>query len=127
MRESVRVNLILGARKIDVLAFGAVELDSGTARHVGGTHRQARLPPAANTGAAPELGGFVLLEHSRHAARGEDEAHVDQAIEHLSGALHEFVLLLVQDLIAGGLCVQDQVQRVIVVRHLQSPAQVEMD
>ena len=41
-----------------------------------------------------------------------------EAIEGLCCALHQLMLLIRQDLCAGRVSIQDQVQRIVIVRHL---------
>lgn len=58
-------------------------------RNVALPHRETRLPPAEDPRAPSELDLLVLLEHARQAPRGEHEACVDEAVEHLRGRLDD--------------------------------------
>mmetsp|Transcript_17567 Transcript_17567/g.52770 ORF Transcript_17567/g.52770 Transcript_17567/m.52770 type:complete len:201 (+) Transcript_17567:934-1536(+) len=124
---AVHITLIFGAGVVDVFALGAEDFDGALPGHICNSHRQARLPIAEDPRAPPELARLELFEHGAHAAGGEDEADVDEAVEHLGRALHQLMLLLRQDLRCAAVRVQDQIQCVIIVRHLGGEAaQVEV-
>ena len=66
----------------------------------------------------PAAGIHCTIRPYLHAPSGEDEAHVDEAIEHFCSALNQLMLLLSQDLVGAGLRVQDEVQGIVIVWHL---------
>lgn len=112
------VHLILGPWVVDLLALGAENFHCALPGHVAGAHGQAGLTVAQHPGAASKLARLVLFIHGAHASAGEDVAHVDEAIQGLCCALHELVLLVCQDLCAGRVGVEDQIQRIVIVGHL---------
>mmetsp|Transcript_11527 Transcript_11527/g.32689 ORF Transcript_11527/g.32689 Transcript_11527/m.32689 type:complete len:287 (-) Transcript_11527:422-1282(-) len=124
---AVDVAVVLGPRVVDVLTLGAVHLDGAAARYVRVPHRQAGLPIAVYSGTPPKVQVLVLLKHGTQPTRGQYVAHVDEAIQKLSCTLDHLMLLLRQDLVRGGVHIQDQVQRVLIVGHLHAePTEVEV-
>ena len=89
--------------------------------------RQHGLPLAEGARAAPKVRVLVLVEHRAHAARSDDEAGVDQAVQQLGRRLDRLLLLLREAGGRGALDVENCVQRELVVRHLRAEAcQVEV-
>ena len=89
--------------------------------------RQHGLPLAEGARAAPKVRVLVLVEHRAHAARRDDEAGVDQAVQQLGRRLDRLLLLLREAGGRGALDVENCVQRELVVRHLRAQArQVEV-
>jgi hypothetical protein len=113
-------HLVLGTWVVGLLAFGAEDLHCALSWHITGAHWQAGLPIAQHARAAAELTCLVLLIHGTHATAGQDVADMNEAIQCLCRALHELMLLICQDLCAGGVSIQDQVQRIVIVGHLHS-------
>lgn len=56
----------------------------------------------------------------RNRLTRKHEARVDQSVKHFGGALDQLVLLLRQSIGSGGVRVQNQVERVVVVGDLGS-------
>ena len=116
--SAINVGLQAGAGKVYVLALGAEDLDGAVTGNVGLTNREAWLAIAEDAGASAEVMGAKFFEHGLHAARAEDVALVDEAVEHLGGRLHHLVLLFGENLLIRRLHVEDLVEGVIIVGHL---------
>ena len=93
-KGAVNVHLVLAPWKIQVLAFGAEDLHRTHRVQVAGPRSQAGLAVAEHSRAAAKLNALVLFQHGGQAAHGEDKSRVDQAIQLLSRALHNLMLLL---------------------------------
>ena len=94
-------------------------LDGGLAGQVREADREAGLAVAQHTGAAAKLASLELLQHDSHPTGCEDVADMYEAVQHLCCTLNQLVLLPCQDLIPWGVCIQDEIQGMVVVWHLQ--------
>mmetsp|Transcript_59279 Transcript_59279/g.133520 ORF Transcript_59279/g.133520 Transcript_59279/m.133520 type:complete len:266 (-) Transcript_59279:98-895(-) len=117
-----------GAGKVDLSAVRAVDLRRVLSQQVGHAdwkHRLVQCLALAERAGAVDI-GIVLVEHCCHAPACEDEASVDQPVEHLCCSLDER-LLLFGKLIILIVKVEDHVQRVLIVRNLRAqPCEVEV-
>lgn len=87
--SAVCVVMTRGLRVVDVHAFGAVQLNHGLARQVGQTDWQHRLVLAVDPWTVTEVAVLVLIDHLSDAAIGQNEARVDQTVEHLCSLLDQ--------------------------------------
>mmetsp|Transcript_34306 Transcript_34306/g.91682 ORF Transcript_34306/g.91682 Transcript_34306/m.91682 type:complete len:262 (-) Transcript_34306:150-935(-) len=106
-------------REVDLLAMRAKDLGSALSqvvRHADGQHALIHGITLSEW-TCPVHVCVVLVQHASHPPAGEDEAGMDQPIEHLCRGLHKRLLILRQ-LVILIVEVQNHIERVLVIGHL---------
>lgn len=77
---------------VHVHALGTVQLDHELARYVRQANGQQQLIVAVVARTVAKVAILVLLNHLRDPSIGEDEASMDQTVQHFRCLLHEISL-----------------------------------
>lgn len=136
-RVDLKQNVVEGAAKVgavdggmatgfgvvDVLAFGAEQLDALLARVVARPERQQRVAVAQDARAPAKVGPLELVDHLGQPARRDDVPCVHQPVQVARRLFNRLAHVVVAVQVEH---VRDQVQRVLVVVHFRVQAgQVE--
>jgi len=117
-----------GLGKVNLLAMWTVDLRSTLPEEVGHADGKDCLVHCLTRGqgASSIYACIVLVEHGRHASASENEASVDEPVEHLRSRLHKWLLVL-GDLVVLIIEVQDHVHGILVVWNLGAqPGEIEV-